>query len=443
MPCRDGAQKLQRQVNLLNRRPADCLLRHSFFELPLKRLEFFSDSTGHLDGYESSYLLHVLTLADFASHTGIDHLDSRHLRSRRMRVLVVLITLLIAGFSASAGSPNGIAAIVNDTVITYYEVQAYTFQAVDLLRRTYGRNPEVLNQKVTETMMDGLEQLIEKQLILDDFKAAGGLLPESIIDDEVKDRIRKVFGDRITATKSLQAQGKSFESFRKEIHDEIIVQFMRQKNVASAITISPTKIEHYYATNGHQFQVQDEVKLRMIMLNRADGSSAGELLARAREISRKVEEGIPFGEMAAAYHQGSQKGGDWGWVERKVLNKGLSEIAFSLRPGERSGVIGLAREADSYWIFEYTKTNSAAMGRRYSNKDEFLEAKRFQLSSGEEPPSPQEVYLMLVEEKRDARVRPLEEVRDEIEKTLIFQERARLHKQWIDRLKAKHFVAYF
>src|SRR5688572_25855340 len=361
-----------------------------------------------------------------------------------MRVLLVLIMLLITGFSAgAAASPNGIAAIVNDTVITYYEIQAYTFQAVDLLRRTYGRSPEVLNQKVTETMMDGLEQLIEKQLILDDFKAAGGLLPESYVDDEVKDRIRKVFADRVTATKSLQAQGKSFESFRKEIHDEIIVQIMRQKNVASAITISPTKIEHYYATNGLQFQVQDEVKLRMIMLNRADGSSAGELLARAREIARKVEEGTPFAEMAAVYHQGSQKGGEWGWVERKVLNKGLSEIAFSLRPGERSGVIGLAREADSYWIYEYTKTNGAAMGRRYSNKDEFLEARRFQLSSGDEPPSPQEVYLMLVEEKRDARVRPLEEVRDEIEKTLTFQERARLHKQWIDRLKAKHFVAYF
>jgi hypothetical protein len=34
-------------------------------------------------------------------------------------------------------------------------------------------------------------------------------------------------------------------------------------------------------------------------------------------------------------------------------------------------------------------------------------------------------------------------VRDEIEKTLLLQERQRLYKQWIERLKAKSFVNYY
>ena len=52
-------------------------------------------------------------------------------------------------------------------------------------------------------------------------------------------------------------------------------------------------------------------------------------------------------------------------------------------------------------------------------------------------------YLMLVEEFRPTHVRSLPEVRDEIEKTLLLQERGRLYRQWIDRLKAKSFVIYF
>ena len=50
---------------------------------------------------------------------------------------------------------------------------------------------------------------------------------------------------------------------------------------------------------------------------------------------------------------------------------------------------------------------------------------------------------MLVEDKRAAHVRPLEEVRDEIEKELTVQERARLQKAWVDRLREKAFVRYF
>ena len=50
---------------------------------------------------------------------------------------------------------------------------------------------------------------------------------------------------------------------------------------------------------------------------------------------------------------------------------------------------------------------------------------------------------MLVEQKRTAHAKPLDDVRDEIEKNLRAQEQARLEKQWIDRLKAKTFILYF
>ena len=57
--------------------------------------------------------------------------------------------------------------------------------------------------------------------------------------------------------------------------------------------------------------------------------------------------------------------------------------------------------------------------------------------------TPQACYLMLAEQKRPAHVKPLSEVRDDIEATLRAQEQSRLEKQWIDGLKKKTFIRHF
>ena len=52
-------------------------------------------------------------------------------------------------------------------------------------------------------------------------------------------------------------------------------------------------------------------------------------------------------------------------------------------------------------------------------------------------------YLMYVEEHRNAEPRPLTEVRADIEKTLLAEERNRLQKQWIGTLRKKGFIRYY
>ena len=142
----------------------------------------------------------------------------------------------------------------------------------------------------------------------------------------------------------------------------------------------------------------DQVKLRMIVLNKSseDDPAAHRM---AEEILTEIKQGASFAQMASVYSQGSQKneGGDWGWIDRSVLRQQLADIAFSLKPGEISSVID----------------------------------------------TPQACYLMLVEQKRATHVKPLDEVRKDIETTLRAQEQSRLEKQWIGELKKKTFIRYF
>ena len=308
-------------------------------------------------------------------------------------------SVLSSAGPAQAALANGIKAIVSDAVITYQQVEMSAAQAVDLLRRQYGNQPEIFQKKWAETRNDALEQLVERQLILHDFKTAGYNMPEPIIEEAIRDRIRSRYGDRATLVKSLQADGITWEKFRQQIREQIIIEALRGKNISQEIIMSPHKIEAYYADHRDEFKMEDQVKLRMIALDSTVAETPEGRRKLAREILGKIKKGAAFSEMATVYSTGSQRsqGGDWGWVERSVLRKELAEVAFTLQPGTLSDVIETAEEC----------------------------------------------YLMLVEENRLSHTRPLSELRDEIEKTLLIQERARLQKQWIDRLKAKTFVRYF
>jgi peptidyl-prolyl cis-trans isomerase SurA len=377
-----------------------------------------------------------------------------------MRLLFIIV---VAGLNlqiaarAEVQLRNGIAAIVNDAIITRLDLEQYTAQAIDLLQRSYRGQPEVYRQRRDEAIKDGLDQLVERQLILDDFKSLGGILPESVIDDRIKEIIRQTYGDRAGLTRSLQSRGTTFEDFRKRTRDEIVLRYMNDHNVSSAILISPAKIEKYYTNHIDRYRLGDQVKLRTLVLNRTSGSSPREIARLALEIRSKVESGASFAEMATIYSEGSAKeaGGDWGWVEQTggegpglKLNKGLSEIAFVLKPGQLSPVLALARESnDDYWIVQFNQDGTVAKARKYTGHDVFIEEKDFKepAAGGDLStlPAPQLFYVMLVEATRPARTQTLDEMRDDIEKELVIEERSRLRNKWIERLKQKAFIRYF
>jgi hypothetical protein len=186
----------------------------------------------------------------------------------------------------------------------------------------------------------------------------------------------------------------------------------------------------------------------MIVLKNPLGADWAGTAKRAEEILGKLKEGATFAEMAGTYSEGSQRnqGGDWGWWELTRLSKGLADLANSLQPGQRSGVTSRSA-GDDYWVCQY-ENGQVKQGRHYLvdpvlKKETLVEEKRFESGSATNLPPPQEFYLMLVEDKHPAHLKPLAEVREEIERDLVAEEKRRLELQWIDRLKKKTFVRYF
>jgi len=295
---------------------------------------------------------------------------------------------------------NGISVVVNDDVITRDDVLKYIAPTVQLLARQYRDRPDELNRRLRQAERDGLEQLVERKLILHEFETAGYNLPDSIVDEEIQKRIRDRFGgDRVALARTLQSEGLTMEAWRQQVREEYIISAMRARQGTRNIIISPYKIEKYYAEHLDEFKLGDQVKLRTLMLD-ARSMPKPELAKKlAKELLKQLDEGAGFTELAHIYSQDSfqKKGGDRGWIERNALRKELSDVAFSLKPGEHSRVIDLG---DTVWLLE-------------------------------------------VEAVRKNYIRTLPEVRDEIEARLKSQEQARLQKQWIDRLRKKSYIQYY
>lgn len=309
--------------------------------------------------------------------------------------------LLLASVAARAGETNrlnGVAAIVNDAIITEQEVYSELEKELPRLRFQYGNQPAKFREELSRARAAWLETLVERQLVLADYKAAGFNIPETLIEDQFQEFMIRTFGDRVSYVKTLQKQGKTIEEARKEYRDSLIIDIMSSQKIRSQVTISPFKIERYYQQNQDKFSVTDQVKLRLILLPVKPGESAA-VLERARDLHRQIKDGASFADLAKQHSTGAyaKDGGLMGMSERDKLRKEINDAAFALKAGD---------------VSEPIVTEDA-------------------------------IFIIKVEEFKPAHVTPLAEVRDEIEQALQAEESARRRKQWIEGIREKAFIRYF
>lgn len=292
---------------------------------------------------------------------------------------------------------DGIAAIVNGDVITYSQVRQLVAPREKMLRSQL--SGEQLAKELKAARDAALKDLIDRQLIVQNFKKEGYNIPDHIVDQRVDEIIKESFGgDRNTFIKTLQAQNYTLGEFKKMEMEKIIVQAMRGKNVKRANIVSPTKIQEYWEKHRSEFASKEQVKLRMIMIP-THGSDAAAQKAMAEELLGKLAAGAPFDRMAQMYSEDSTRdaGGDWGWIERKTLAAPLEKVAFNLPPGKISNIIEL--------------------GGNY--------------------------YILKVEEKRGGDAPSLAKVRPEIERRLMQEEAQRQQELWLATLRQKAYIRTF
>ena len=295
---------------------------------------------------------------------------------------------------------NGIVAIAESKIITVDDVRREIGPLIPEIQRQ-SRNEQEFNEKLEALQEDVIQNLIDRVLIVKEFyKDEKRRVPDSYIDNQLAETIITQFdGDRSKYLAYLRSRGISQKEYRKEIEEDMIYSFMRGQQSKSASTISPTRIEAFYNENKERFYQEDSVHLRMIQINRGTGDSDDSLRDRAATVIAELNAGADFGDLARKYSQDSRKskGGDWGWQRRSDLRKEFSDVIFALKKGERSEPLITAEGA----------------------------------------------FIFLAEDRKYAGTIPIDEVRPEIEKSLVQQSARRATERWLEKLRRNAYVKHF
>ena len=314
---------------------------------------------------------------------------------------LIILFALILGVSPLCGQQfrqNRVAAIVNKKIITAGTV-------LDHVRKNFlNTNEPITPRRLEEAKSVALSDLVNRELVLQEYKEQKFSLPDSIFEKRIKDTmLQNGFPTRASLVRALKREGKTYDEHAREQRERIIVMIMLGEFASTkGIVISPRKIENYYIANKNQFRRDVEIKLQMIVLNESDHGGKDATSRLANEIHAKLTSGESFSQMARIYSDlyAQSSGFRADWDKKSIagmpgtLDKALEALAFSLGQGQISEVV------------------------QHDNR----------------------CWILRCDEIHQKELRSLADVRDEIEDALMKIESDARKQKWFNKLRAKAYV---
>lgn len=234
-----------------------------------------------------------------------------------------------AGLPADYKGPaNAVAAIVDDKVITTYDVsQRLRLMVVS----SGGRVPA---GAIPQLQQRALRELIEEKLKLAD----GVKWKVDAEPDEVDAEISEIAGTSgLSLTQFAQAlasQGVDIDSLREQVKAQIIWQRIISGRFRSRVKISEREVDDQLERlradmTNEQFLVSE------ICIPVQDPQQAKEYYQGGLQLIEQMRRGVPFAAVAQQFSACSSAaaGGDLGWVHSGELPKELDDAVRALPPG--------------------------------------------------------------------------------------------------------------
>jgi len=332
-----------------------------------------------------------------------------------MLVAVSLVVTLIPGFVGAEFAPENIIAEIGDDVLTAREVQIIVQQ--QLRNNAFSRDmagvyvPLIINQMiadravayqaerlgfrvtdadvalVVESMMPQLyqdgkfvgrevyaqvlsqqmnmtipefERNVRKQILLtrlSNFVLEGVVVSEREIEEEFRRRHEKIkldyvsvspadFRSRVGVTaeemKEYFERNKSSYQIGERRNVELIA--VEEAAVAKTIQVPDEELRRIYQSSQDRFRTPERVKARHILLMTTGKSDEEKAKAKAKadELLKQLKGGADFAALAKANSEDTgtkDNGGDLGWITRGQTVENFEKTAFALKPNELSDVI--------------------------------------------------------------------------------------------------------
>ncbi len=260
--------------------------------------------------------------------------DSNLARRRAFAALAALALGLAAG-PAPAQTSDYIVAVVNQELVTAAEVQ----QRIARVRAEAAQNRSqlpsaaVLRQQVVET-------LIDERVLVTNARDSGARIDESELDRAVANVAVQNQLSLVQLRERLRKEGIEYAKFRSNVKDQMLVERVREREVASRIKVSEAEIdalleERRSGGANAQFNI---AQILVPVPDNATQALVGERRALAQAALRRVRAGEDFAVVARELSQDGNRtqGGEIGMRPADRLPDVFVKAVRPLKSGEIS-----------------------------------------------------------------------------------------------------------
>lgn len=324
----------------------------------------------------------------------------------KSRILLAMVLFLLARALAAQPEPaaveDSVVAVVNDAVITRSRVMEAARPSLAALDERLSL--EERESAVSNLIASALRKLVDDQLLLAEAKrlAKASNPFKNDIEERVKTKVeeeRRKAGGEAALRDALKKEGLTFDQYVDELRNQLMRDAVVYQFVLRSASVSPAETQRFYREHISGFTEPAKVRYRQIFIAFKKYPSPDKARETAAFLLEQLKKQHDFAALAEKYSDGprAKEGGLYDFQAQGSRQPAeIDTLLFTLPIGEPGGPV--------------------------------------ETTDG--------LYLFRVEERRQGRVRPFEEVQPEIERGLLAQKRMERYAELMARLERENYVEY-
>ena len=257
----------------------------------------------------------------------------------KLRALILFAGVLLSTPGMAAQDLDRIVAVINDDVI----------MRTELAEKIRTVTSQMQEQKIPLPAQAILEKQVLDRLIMTKLQIQTAQNTGIRVDDETLNRtISNIAAENELNLNQfreiLEGDGYGYETFRKDIRNEILISRLQQRQVDNRIIVTEREIENFLSNREFQGETDIEFHIAHILIAITEGASTRQV-TKTRETADKVlselQGGADFSNMAATYSDGQQAldGGDLGWRKAGQVPTLFADFITNMEVGDLSDII--------------------------------------------------------------------------------------------------------
>jgi peptidyl-prolyl cis-trans isomerase SurA len=312
-----------------------------------------------------------------------------------LQILMAACLVLGATAPARAETVSGIAAVVNDRIITTHQLA----RAVADFQATEGAGRILSPGDLADLRSQLLSGMIEESLVAQKVEQLGIVVGNEEIEGTIQDVLKQNKLTREQLVIALERQGMKFEDYRENLRKQLLRFKLVGREVQSKVEVTTQEVRDYFREHIDDYREPPFMRISRLTfpapkpgdpLQRADVSALAET-ARGR---LTAGEALPAVLLDYA-HTGNATGGDMGDFKEGELNPVFDRAIRDLGEGAVSSVI--------------------------------------------EAPNG-DLYIFKVDVRKPGSILQFDAVKGEIERTLLEQNREKRFQEWAQGLKKAAYI---